>query len=138
MPDETATGDPFAGVRARNELVDRVRAALRGTGLDVRDRTSALVISRPGYPDSGRVYITYTTGEVSLSRPVWRYLGCLEGHSRGDDPDAEPAVDAAAIVAALTHPAETPADDARAHGPEAASGLASPKPGEDDLEGRRP
>ncbi|HLI75345.1 MAG TPA: hypothetical protein VKV02_00245 [Acidobacteriaceae bacterium] len=122
--------DPFADVRARNKLVDRVRAALSGTGLDVRDRASALVISRPGYPDSGRIYITYTTGEVSLSRPVWRYLGRLEGHQHDGDPDAEPAVDAAAIVAALTGPAGTSAEDAGACGPEAVSPQASPEPDE--------
>jgi len=101
-----AEPDQLATVRARNRLIDQVRAALSGTGLDIRDRADALVISRPGYPDNGRVYITYTTAEVSLSRPVWRYLGRLQGHSGDHDPEAEPpTVDAAAIVAALTSPA---------------------------------
>src|SRR5579875_97675 len=103
-----AEPDQLATVRARNRLIDQVRAALSGTGLDIRDRADALVISRPGYPDNGRVYITYTTAEVSLSRPVWRYLGRLQGHG-GDDPEADPpTVDAAAIVAALTSPARPP------------------------------
>jgi len=96
--------DPCAAVRARSQLIDRVRADLRGTGLDVRDRNSALVISHPGHPDHGRIYVTYSTGEVSLSRPVWQYLGRLRGHPHDDDPAADPTVDAAAIVAALTAP----------------------------------
>lgn len=96
--------DPFAGVRARNLLVARVRAELRGLGLDVRDRENALVITRPGDPDGRRVYVTYATGEVSLYQPVWRYLGHLDDPGRVRDPDADPLVDAAAIVAALTDP----------------------------------
>lgn len=104
MTHSSAAPDPCAAVRARSKLIDRVRADLRGTGLDIRDRNSALVISHPGHPDQGRIYITYTTGEVSLSRPVWHYLGRLPGHHPDGAPEAEadPTVDAAAIVAALT------------------------------------
>jgi hypothetical protein len=105
--DPTAKPDSFEAVRARNKLVDEVRAALSGSRLDIRDRTSALVISNPGHPDNGRIYITYTTAEVSLSRPVWRYLGHLQEHDRDHDPEAEPTVNAAAIIAALTSPPDT-------------------------------
>lgn len=108
--DPTANPDSFEAVRARNRLVDQVRAALSGARLDIRDRTSALVISNPGHPDNGRIYITYTTAEVSLSRPVWRYLGRLQEHDRDHDPEAEPTVTAAAIIAALTDPADASAE----------------------------
>jgi hypothetical protein len=103
-----AEPDPFEAVRARNRLADQVRAALSGAGLDIRDRTNALVISKPGHPDNGRIYITYATADVSLRRPIWHYLGRLQGHHRDDDPP----VDAAAIIAALTSPADTPAETA--------------------------
>jgi len=96
--------DPFEGIRARSELCARVRAELHGSGLDIRDRENALVISNPGHPDNGRIYITYATAEVSLYLPVWHYLGHLPGAPAGDDPDDGPTVDAAAIVAALTRP----------------------------------
>jgi hypothetical protein len=55
------------------------------------------VISRPGNPQNGRGYVTFARGEVS----IWEYLGYLEGYGPGD-PDAEPEVTAAAIIAALT------------------------------------
>lgn len=127
-----AEPDQFAAFRARNKLIDQVRAALTGTGLDVRDRTNALVISNPGHPDNGRIYITYTTAEVSLSRPVWRYLGRLQGHGPTSDPEAEPTVDTAAIIAALTTSADKSTSTGRPStdtaGPAPTSQQASPEP----------
>jgi hypothetical protein len=89
-------------LRARNMLVQTVRTRLKGTGLDIRELASELVISYPGHPERGRIYITYATGEVSLRLTVWTYLGPLEGFEPNDDPDREPAVDADKIIATLT------------------------------------
>ena len=57
--DENAV-HPF---RARNQLIQAVRTRLKSTGLDVRERARELVISKPGHPDQGRIYITYRSGE---------------------------------------------------------------------------
>jgi hypothetical protein len=101
--------DVLRTIRARNRLIDHIRASLKGAGLDIRERTSALVISNPGYPDNGRVYIPYASADVSLRRPVWHYLGRFHGHQRDDHPDADPIVDAATIITVLTSPSDTPA-----------------------------
>jgi hypothetical protein len=104
--------DRFQAVRARNRLISQVRASLRGTKLDIRERATTLAISNPGHPDNGRIYITYATADVSLRRPVWHYLGRLQRHNSDDDPEAEPKVDTAAIIAALTSPPDTPTEAA--------------------------
>ena len=53
---------------------------LKGTGLEIRELARELVISNPGHPGQGRIYVTYATGEVSHRRVVWDYLGCIDGH----------------------------------------------------------
>jgi hypothetical protein len=92
--------DTIAALRARNILIRTVRTRLRGAGLDVRELASELVISHPGHAERGRIYIRYATGDVSHKRTIWDYLGVLGGYG-GTDPDAEPGVDAAAIIGAL-------------------------------------
>ncbi len=76
---------------------------LAGSGLDIRDLDKELVISNPRDPDKGRIYINYTTGEVSWRRPVWDYLGYLKGYAQAieTDPDTEPVTDAQTITRAL-------------------------------------
>jgi hypothetical protein len=93
--------DALAAVRARNTLIRTVRTRLRGAGLDVRELATQLVISDPGHPERGRIYITFATGDVSHKRTVWDYLGHLDGYG-STDPDAEPSVDIAAIAGALS------------------------------------
>jgi len=95
------TTGALQAVRARTTLVQTVRALLKGSGLDIRELTSELVISHPGHPDHGRIYITYAGGEVSLRRCTWNYLGYLDGYG-SDDPEAEPCLSAGQIIAALT------------------------------------
>jgi hypothetical protein len=92
--------DALAAVRARNRFITAVRTRLRGAGLDVRELANELVISHPGHPERGRIYIRYSTGEVSHKRTIWAYLGHLDGFGP-TDPEADPSVDIAAIVAAL-------------------------------------
>ena len=75
---------------------------LRGTVLEIRELTHHLVISNPRDPDKGRIYIAYTTGEVSHRLITWDYFGPLQGYEPNDDPDREPAVNAAKIIATLT------------------------------------
>jgi hypothetical protein len=77
---------------------------LAGSGLDVRDRDKYLVISKPGNSDQGRIYISYTSGEVSWQRPQWQYLGHLKGYASAADadPDTEPIADAQTIIRALS------------------------------------
>jgi hypothetical protein len=99
--------DAVAAVRARNLLITTVRARLRGAGLEVRELASQLAISDPGHPEHGRVYIAYANGDVSHRRTIWQYLGRLDGCS-GTEPDAEPGVDTAAIVRALSEQSNTP------------------------------
>jgi hypothetical protein len=92
--------DALAAVRARNLLIASVRTRLRGAGLDVRELASELVISHPGHPERGRIYVKYANGEVSHRRTVWSYLGHIDGYGP-PDPDADPPVDIHAIIAAL-------------------------------------
>ncbi|MGH9448530.1 MAG: hypothetical protein ACRD3O_22840 [Terriglobia bacterium] len=86
--------------RDRNTLVRTVKALLRGSGLDIRELANELVISNPGHPEMGRIYVTYASGEVSLRLPLWNYLGYLEGYG-GKDKEPELRVDADKIIAAL-------------------------------------
>jgi hypothetical protein len=92
-------------LRARNALIRTVRESLKGRGLDIRERTRELVISHPGDPERGRIYITLASGEVSYARTTWTYLGHLLGHSPSRDPDDDLTVDADLITATLTQPA---------------------------------
>jgi hypothetical protein len=102
----TNDSDPFAATRARNQLVARLREALKGRNLEIRERRHELVIACPGHPDRGRVYINLTSGEVSHSRPVWTYLGYLPGYGPDRDPgdDGEARVDTDVITTILTSP----------------------------------
>lgn len=92
----------LAEFRARNEFARELRERLRGRGLDVRERDSELVISRPGHPEKGRYYIALGSGEVSQRVTFWDYLGYLEG--RGADRDPDDCVDLDTIIGALTGP----------------------------------
>jgi hypothetical protein len=87
-------------LRARNMLIRTVKTLLKGAGLDIRELANELVISNPGHPEKGRVYVTYASGEVSLRRPSWDYLGYLEGYG-GDGQEAKLRVDADKIIDAL-------------------------------------
>jgi hypothetical protein len=91
-------------LRARNQLTRHVRALLKGSGLDIRENDNQLVISRPGHPDHGRIYITYATAEVSHARTTYTYLGHLDTpDTPGSDPDDdEPHVDTGTIIRKLT------------------------------------
>jgi hypothetical protein len=93
--------DAVAALRARNTLIRTVRTRLRGAGLEVRELASDLVISHPRHPERGRIYIRYATGDVLNKRTIWDHLGRLDGYA-STEPDAEPPVDTAAIVAALS------------------------------------
>jgi hypothetical protein len=93
--------DPGEAVRTRNLLVRRVRAQLKGQGLDIRELENDLAISRPGYPDKGRIYIKYANSEVSHGRMTWTYLGHLDGLS-SDAATAEPRVNTDTIINMLT------------------------------------
>ena len=90
--------------RARNTLLALVRDMLVGSGLDIRDRDKYLVVSNPRDPDQGRIYVSYTTGEVSWQRPVWEYFGHLKGYATAPeaDPDTEPVADGQTIILALS------------------------------------
>jgi hypothetical protein len=94
-------------LRERNALIRTVRAKLKGRGLDFRELANELVISSPGHPEHGRIYITYACGEVSHRRTVWEYLGHFDGIVSAS-PDAEPCVDVQAIISILTGRASTP------------------------------
>jgi hypothetical protein len=74
--------------RARNTLLALVRAMLAGSGLDIRDRDKYLAISNPKEPDQGRIYISYTTGEVSWQRPS----GSTSATSRATPPPPRPTL----------------------------------------------
>lgn len=91
----------FQPIRARNTLIHTVRTLLKGTGLDIRELARELVISLPGHPEHGRVYITYSKGDVSHRRTTWHYLGRLDGHGP-TDPDTEPAVTTDKIIKVLS------------------------------------
>lgn len=103
------TGDTEAlqAFRARNRLIRTVRNRLKGNGLDIRELAKHLVISLPGHPEHGRIYITYATGEVSLRRCTWNYLGRLDGYG-STDPESEPSLSAERIIALLTGQADRP------------------------------
>jgi hypothetical protein len=93
--------DALQAIRARSALVRTVRALLKGTGLDTRELTNELVISSPGHPDHGRIYITYANGDVSHRRTTWDYLGRFKSQP-GTNHDTEPGVDADTIIATLS------------------------------------
>jgi hypothetical protein len=93
--------DSLRAFRARNALIRDVKNRLRGSGLDIRELINDLVISYPGHPEKGRIYIPYASAEVSLRRPIWEYLGYLEGHASTDH-DPELRVDADKIIRTLT------------------------------------
>jgi hypothetical protein len=100
MTQTVSDTDALQPFRDRNTLIRTVRTLLKGTGLEIRELANELVISRPGHPESGRIYITYATGDVSHRRTIWDYLGCLNGYG-STDPDAEARVNADAIISAL-------------------------------------
>ena len=89
-------------LQARNALRQTVEALLRGSGLDIRELTHDLAISNPRDPERGGIHISYISGEASWKRSTWDYLGPLQGYEPDDDPEREPAVDAATIITALT------------------------------------
>jgi hypothetical protein len=98
----------MAAFRARNELIRTLREQMKGKGLDTRElENDRLVISRPGHPDKGRIYINLRTGEVSHRRTIWDYLGHLDHHPH-TSPTAEPHITAVTIIAALTGQPDTP------------------------------
>jgi hypothetical protein len=90
----------LAQFRARNLLIQAVRDSLKGRRLDIRERTNNLVVTNPGHPEHGRIYITLPSGEVSWQRTTWEYLGQLDGH-HSHDPGDEPPVTADTIIATL-------------------------------------
>jgi hypothetical protein len=98
--------DAFQQIRARNALIRAVRTLLKGTGLDIRELASELVISNPGHPEHGRIYVNYISGDVSHRRTIWDYLGRIHGYG-SVGPDAEPPVNAHTIVSLLTNQAYT-------------------------------
>jgi hypothetical protein len=69
--------------------------------LDIRELANELVISNPGHPEQGRIYVTYATGEVSHRQTLWDYLGYFEGHGRHNE-DADESVSAEKIIRTLT------------------------------------
>ncbi|MGH3157790.1 MAG: hypothetical protein ACRDNF_14605 [Streptosporangiaceae bacterium] len=93
--------DPIKALRARNHLARTVRTLLKGSGLDVRENDNQLVITNPGHPDHGRIYITYARGEVSHGRTTWTYLGHLDTPGSHPTP-GEPPVDPGTIIRKLT------------------------------------
>ena len=88
---------------ARFLLRQKVDDYLRGSGLQAREMVNDLAISNPHDPDKGRIYVKYANGDVSRKRVIWEHLGRLQGYD-GDDPNREPGVDAATIIATLTDP----------------------------------
>jgi hypothetical protein len=89
---------------ARGVLRQQVDALLRGSGLEIRELSNHLSISNPRDPDTGRIHISYVSGEVSWKRTTWDFLGSLQGYEPTDDPDREPPVDADKIISTLTGP----------------------------------
>ncbi|HEY1914818.1 MAG TPA: hypothetical protein VGH27_04510 [Streptosporangiaceae bacterium] len=94
---------------ARSMLRRTVGDLLRGSGLEIRELANALSIGNPSDPEKGRVYIMYATGDVSHRLVTWDFLGPLHGYEPGDDPDREPSVDAAKIIATLVGEPSRPA-----------------------------
>jgi hypothetical protein len=97
-------------VRARTTLRHKLDPLLRGHGLEIRELTTALAIGNPADPAKGRIHITYATADVSLKRVTWEYLGPLQGYEPDDDPDREPGIDPATIIATLTGEPPPPGD----------------------------
>ena len=93
---------PVELCRARSVLRQRVAAMLRGSRLEIRERASHLAIVNPADLDKGQIQIGYASGEVCCQRTSYEYLGPLRGYEPDDDPDREPAVDAATIISMLT------------------------------------
>jgi hypothetical protein len=93
--------DTIRALRARNTLIRTVRTLLKGSGLDIRELANHLVISHPGHPEHGRIYISYANGNASLRHCTWEYLGSFDGFA-STDPDAEPLLSAEQIIATLT------------------------------------
>jgi hypothetical protein len=107
MPSNPQPPGALQALRARNTLVQTVRTLLKGAGLDIRELASELVISHPGHPEYGRIYITFAKGDVSLRRCTWEYLGYLDGYGP-TNPEAESSLSADKIIAMLTGPADSP------------------------------
>jgi hypothetical protein len=108
-PPDEPTG--IQKLQARTALRKKLETLLRGSGLEIRELASNLAICNPGDPDKGRIYVGYVSGDVSHKRTLWSYLGPLQGYEPSDDPDREPAVDAATIITTLTgqdHPRAMP------------------------------
>jgi hypothetical protein len=64
--------DPHQALRARNTLIHTMRTLLKGTGLDIRELASELVISLPGFRrEHVRIYITHSNGDVSHRQTTW-------------------------------------------------------------------
>jgi hypothetical protein len=101
MTQTASDTDALQAFRDRNKLIRTVRTLLKGSGLDIRELTNALVISHPGHPEYGRIYITYARGEVSCRRIIWDYLGCLDNNT-STSPDVDPCVDVHMIINILT------------------------------------
>jgi hypothetical protein len=93
--------DMADALRARNLLVREVRDTLKGQRYDIREWDRDLSIGVPQHPERGRVHVTYASGEVSVRRVVWGYLGYLGNHGGDRSPDT-PRVDAAMIIRALS------------------------------------
>lgn len=104
IPSDTGA---LQALRARSALIQTVRTRLKGSGLDIRELTSHLVISQPGHPDHGRIYVNYANGDASLRRCTWEYLGHLDGYGP-TDPEAEPSLNTERIIATLADPADSP------------------------------
>jgi hypothetical protein len=96
--------------RARTALRHKLDPLLRGYGLEIRELATALAIGNPTDPAKGRIHITYVTGDVSVRRVTWDYLGPLQGYEPDDDPDREPGIDATKIITTLTGEPPSPGD----------------------------
>lgn len=105
MTQPAGDADAMTQARARNLLIRKVRDQLKGHRLEIRELARQLVISSPGHPEQGRIYLSYTTGAVSHRRTVWQYLGHFTGHSSDPTPD-DPTVDLDTIITTLTQPGE--------------------------------
>jgi hypothetical protein len=104
MPYRKNEQTPLELCHARGTLRQQVDALLRGSGLQIRERTHHLAISNPADPDRGQIHVSYARAEVSWRRTTWQYLGPLAGHEPTDDPDQEPPVDAGTIISTLLGP----------------------------------
>lgn len=100
MTQTTSETNELQPLPDRNALISAVRTMLKGSGLDIRELANQLVISRPGYPEHGRIYITYAHGEVSHRRTIWDYLGYLD-RIADTSLDAEPRVNIQTIIRTL-------------------------------------